>query len=35
VSFDLHADCLRLFADKETRVPPLLSVAVGADADNT
>lgn len=32
---DLHADFLRLFADEATSVPPLLGIAVGADADNT
>ncbi len=32
---DLHADFLRLFADEATSVPPLIGIAVGADADNT
>ncbi len=32
---DLHADFLRLFADEATSVPPLMGIAVGADADNT
>ena len=32
---DVAADFLRLFGDEASRVPPLLGVAVGADADNT
>lgn len=32
---DVAADFLRLFGDESTEVPPLLGVAVGADADNT
>lgn len=32
---DLAADFLRAFGDEAVRVPPLLAVAVGADADNT
>jgi Protein of unknown function (DUF3047) len=32
---DLAADFLRAFGDEAAAVPPLLAVAVGADADNT
>lgn len=32
---DLHADFLALFGDEVKTVPPLLSISVGADADNT
>ncbi len=32
---DLHADFLKLFGDESSTVPPLLSVAVSADSDNT
>lgn len=32
---DLHADFLALFGDEAREVPPLLGVAVAADADNT
>ena len=32
---DLGADFLRLFGDEATQVPPVVGVAVGADADNT
>lgn len=32
---DVKADFLRLFGDESTTVPPLVGVAIGADADNT
>ncbi len=32
---DLGADFLRAFGDEAARVPPLLAIGVGADADNT
>jgi hypothetical protein len=32
---DLQADFLRAFGDESRSVPPLLAIAVGADADNT
>lgn len=32
---DLAADFLRAFGDESREVPPLLAIAVGADADNT
>lgn len=32
---DIGADFLRLFGDESPTVPPLLAIAVGADADNT
>lgn len=32
---DLNADFLRAFGDETQEVPPLIAVAVGADADNT
>ena len=32
---DLRADFLRLFGDEASAVPPLLAIAVSADADNT
>jgi hypothetical protein len=32
---DLQADFLRAFGDEAQQVPPLLAIAVGADADNT
>ncbi len=32
---DIHADFLRLFGDEAKTVPPLLGIAVAADADNT
>jgi hypothetical protein len=32
---DLAADFLRAFGDESSTVPPLLAIAVGADADNT
>jgi hypothetical protein len=32
---DVHADFLKLFGDESTAVPPLLSVAVSGDSDNT
>ncbi len=32
---DIGADFLRLFGDEVNNVPPLIGVAVGADADNT
>ncbi|MFN0184333.1 MAG: DUF3047 domain-containing protein [Aquabacterium sp.] len=32
---DLAADFMRLFGDEAAQVPPLLGIAVGADADNT
>jgi len=32
---DLRADFLKLFGDESSTVPPLLSVAVSADSDNT
>ena len=32
---DLTADFLRLFGDEATEIPPLVSILVGADADNT
>ena len=32
---DVSADFLNLFADEATVVPPLIGVAIGADADNT
>lgn len=32
---DLWADFKRLFGDEADRVPPMLAVAIGADADNT
>ncbi|MBX3607733.1 MAG: DUF3047 domain-containing protein [Piscinibacter sp.] len=32
---DIAADFLRLFGDESDRVPPVIGVAVGADADNT
>ena len=32
---DLHADFLQLFGDEMKTVPPLVSISVGADADNT
>ena len=32
---DVAADFLRLFGDEFKTVPPLVGVAVGADADNT
>lgn len=35
VQRDLAADFLRAFGDETTSVPPLLAIAVGADADNT
>jgi hypothetical protein len=34
-SRDLHADFLRSFGHESSTVPPLLAIAVGADADNT
>lgn len=35
VQRDLAADFLRAFGDESPTVPPLLAIAVGADADNT
>ncbi len=32
---DIRADFLRLFADEAQTVPPLIGIAIGADADNT
>lgn len=32
---DLTADFLRVFGDEAREVPPLLAIAIGADADNT
>ncbi|HEV7576257.1 MAG TPA: DUF3047 domain-containing protein [Caldimonas sp.] len=32
---DVGADFLRLFKDESTTVPPIIGVAIGADADNT
>lgn len=32
---DIQADFLRLFADEAKAVPPLVGIAIGADADNT
>lgn len=32
---DIDADFLRLFGDETRSVPPLLGIAIGADADNT
>jgi hypothetical protein len=32
---DLNADFLRVFGDNANDVPPLVAIAVGADADNT
>lgn len=32
---DVWADFKRLFADESTTVPPLIGIAIGADADNT
>jgi hypothetical protein len=32
---DLAADFLKLFGDETQEVPPLVGIAVGADADNT
>ncbi len=32
---DVHADFLRLFADEAQTVPPVVGVAIAADADNT
>ena len=32
---DLDADFVRAFGDESKEVPPLIGVAVGADADNT
>ena len=32
---DIRADFLRLFADEAKAVPPLVGIAIGADADNT
>jgi hypothetical protein len=32
---DLRADFLRAFGDEAARPPPLIAIAVGADADNT
>ena len=32
---DVHADFLKLFGDESTAVPPLRSVAVSGDSDNT
>lgn len=34
-SRNLHADFLQLFGDEVKAVPPLVSISVGADADNT
>lgn len=34
-SRNLHADFLQLFGDEVKTVPPLVSISVGADADNT
>lgn len=35
VQRDLAADFIRAFGDESSTVPPLLAIAVGADADNT
>ncbi len=32
---DLHKDFLKAFGDQSSTVPPLIGIAVGADADNT
>ena len=32
---DLGADFLRLFKDESPTVPPIVGIAIGADADNT
>jgi len=32
---DLAADFLRVFSDEAREVPPLIAIAIGADADNT
>ena len=32
---DVWADVLKVFADEAEAVPPLVGVAIGADADNT
>ena len=32
---DVAADFVRLFGDESTQMPPLIGVAIGADADNT